>query len=108
MGETQLKPIKYPSTPYVDGNCPLIGQYVIVTEKMDGENTNMYRDRIHARSIDSSHHESRSWVKSFHAQIKDSIPSGVKICGENLYVGSARACSGKRTLDARKNRGQSL
>lgn len=38
------------------------GKRIIITEKMDGENTNMYSDKIHARSIDSNHHDSRNWV----------------------------------------------
>lgn len=37
----------------------------MVTEKLDGENTTMYADHIHARSLDSRHHESRNWVKSW-------------------------------------------
>jgi len=59
---------------------------VIVTEKMDGENTTMYTDHIHARSIDSSNHESRSWVKQYWGQLRSDIPDGWRICGENLYA----------------------
>lgn len=62
------------------------GQRVIVTEKMDGENTTMYGDHIHARSIDSKHHESQAWIKNFWSTIKNDIPSGWRICGENLYA----------------------
>jgi hypothetical protein len=62
------------------------GKEVIVTEKMDGENTTMYRDAIHARSIDGRHHPSRDWVKAFHGQIKYDIPNGFRICGENVYA----------------------
>lgn len=39
------------------------GKEVIVTEKMDGENCTIGSDYTHARSIDSQHHSSRSWVK---------------------------------------------
>jgi hypothetical protein len=62
------------------------GQRVIVTEKMDGENTSMYRDHIHTRSIDSRNHPSRNWVKSFWSGISGDIPDGWRICGENLYA----------------------
>jgi hypothetical protein len=62
------------------------GKLVVITEKMDGENTNMYSDRIHARSIDSKHHDSRNWVKGLWGQIKHNIPDGWRICGENLYA----------------------
>lgn len=59
---------------------------VIVTEKMDGENTTLYSDYIHARSVDGRHHESRNWVKQFWSSIKHDIPDGWRICGENLYA----------------------
>lgn len=59
---------------------------VVVTEKMDGENTTLYNDHVHARSINSGHHPSRAWVKALHAQICYQIPDGMRICGENLYA----------------------
>ena len=59
---------------------------VIVTVKMDGENTNMYPDYIHARSIDSNNHPSRDWVKNFHAGIKRKIPDDWRLCGENMFA----------------------
>lgn len=62
------------------------GKEVIVTVKMDGENTSMYNDHIHARSIDGRHHVSRDWVKNFHSKIQYDIPVGWRICGENLYA----------------------
>lgn len=63
-----------------------IGQRVIVTEKMDGENTSMYNDHIHARSIDSKNHPSRDWVKNFHSAIKHELPDNWRVCGENLFA----------------------
>lgn len=62
------------------------GQQVVVTEKMDGENTSLYPDHIHARSLDSRHHPSRDWVKGLHGQICHLIPEGWRLCGENLYA----------------------
>lgn len=62
------------------------GRNIIVTEKMDGENTSMYRDHIHARSLDSKHHPSRNLVKALHGVIQHEIPEGWRICGENLYA----------------------
>lgn len=62
------------------------GQRVIVTEKMDGENSNLYRDHFHTRSIDSRNHPSRNWVKQFWSTISGDIPEGMRICGENLYA----------------------
>jgi len=63
-----------------------VGARVIVTEKMDGENTSLYRDHFHARSIDSQHHPSRNWCKNFWAQMAHNIPEGWRVCGENLYA----------------------
>jgi len=69
--------------PNTDG---FIGKHVVVTEKMDGENTTMYRDHIHARSVDSGNHPSRGWVKNFWSQIRHDIPEGWRVCGENMYA----------------------
>jgi RNA ligase len=63
-----------------------IGKQIIVTEKLDGENTSMYNNYIHARSIDSINHPSRNWSKALHASIKNSIPEGWRICGENVQA----------------------
>lgn len=59
---------------------------VVVTEKMDGENTTLYRDHLHARSLDSANHPSRTWIKNLHSSIAHLIPEGMRICGENLYA----------------------
>ena len=59
---------------------------VVATLKMDGENTTMYSDHIHARSLDSPGHSSRNIVKAIHGRIKHEIPDGYRICGENLYA----------------------
>ena len=91
---------KYPRTPHLpwspgateddirlsSASVMFSGKNVVVTEKMDGENTTMYSDYIHARSLDSAHHPSRSLVKQLHAQICADIPAGWRICGENLYA----------------------
>ena len=62
------------------------GKTVVVTEKMDGENTTIYSDYSHARSIDSRFHPSRTWVKALQAKIGYKIPQGYRICGENLFA----------------------
>lgn len=90
---------KYPRTPHLPWSQGVSGddlvmdcfdflhdQEVVVTEKMDGENTTLYRDYIHARSIDSKHHPSRNWVKQLHGRIAYHIPPGWRLCGENLYA----------------------
>ena len=62
------------------------GQEVVITEKLDGENTTFYTDYMHARSINYRHHPSRAWVKNLHAQIAYLIPYGWRLCGENVYA----------------------
>lgn len=64
----------------------LIGQEVVVTLKMDGENTTLYNDHIHARSIDSAFHPSRAWVKNWWSCFSHDIQSNMRICGENMYA----------------------
>jgi hypothetical protein len=61
---------------------------VIVTIKMDGENTTMYNDAIHARSIDSqnSNHPSRDMIKNLWGNVKHLINEDERICGENIYA----------------------
>ncbi len=71
---------------FADSLLPFEGLRVIVTEKMDGENTSLYRDGLHARSIDGRHHPSRNWVKALHGSIAHHIPEGWRVCGENLYA----------------------
>lgn len=62
------------------------GKRVIVSKKMDGENTNMYTDHIHARSLDSRGGVDRAWIKQFWANIAHDIPVDWRICGENLWA----------------------
>lgn len=64
----------------------LRGREVVVTEKLDGENTTLYADGLHARSLDSAHHPSRAWVKSLQGRIGGEIPRGWRVCGENLFA----------------------
>ena len=59
---------------------------VIITEKMDGENSTWYSDYTHARSINSGNHPSRNYMKSLWAQKGYNIPEGWRVCGENLYA----------------------
>jgi hypothetical protein len=59
---------------------------ICVTEKLDGENTTMYRDHYHARSLDSRPHDSQNWARQLHSMIRHEIPDGWRVCGENLYA----------------------
>jgi hypothetical protein len=53
---------------------------------MDGENTTMYPDYLHARSLEYHAHPSRNLIKQLHATIAYDIPAGWRVCGENLYA----------------------
>lgn len=59
---------------------------VIATEKMDGENTTMTREHIHARSEDSLDHPSRHYVKALWGAVRHTIPLGWRVVGENLFA----------------------
>lgn len=61
-----------------------MGQEVIATMKMDGENTTFTHEFMHARSVDSPHNFTRDWVKKLHSIIKHEIPENWRFCGENV------------------------
>jgi hypothetical protein len=63
-----------------------LNRRIIVSIKFDGEQSNLYRDYYHARSLTYSHHLSRSWLKNFHASFAHDIPLGWRIVGENLFA----------------------
>lgn len=63
-----------------------VGKEVVITQKMDGENSSLYNNYFHARSIDGRNHWSRSRVKNLQAIIGHDIPEGWRICGENLQA----------------------
>jgi hypothetical protein len=90
---------KYPRTfhlnwsPGLSGDDKLIpsldilqSSEIVVTEKLDGENTTIYRDGIHARSTESKHHPSRAWIKIKQSEIGYRIDQNMRICGENVYA----------------------
>lgn len=92
------KHIKYPRTYHLHWSNMLkddrilkddshfIGKRVIVSLKMDGENTTMYNDYIHARSLESASHETRKWVKGLWSRISYLLDDNMRLCGENLFA----------------------
>jgi hypothetical protein len=87
---------KYPRTPHLPWSQPdktdLPRQVnfdpdleVVVTEKLDGENTSIYSGgRMHARSMDSRDHQSRHWLKGQAAGFI--IHPAFVVLGENVYA----------------------
>ena len=64
----------------------LMVEDLVVTEKMDGENTTIHAGGCHARSPDSRYHPSRDWLKAFAAGISPFLAGKERIVGENLYA----------------------
>lgn len=67
----------------VSGDEKFKDKYVIVTEKMDGQNVTMYSDRIHARSLSSKPLDDLTngyWAN----YIKHLIPENYALVGESL------------------------
>ncbi len=65
----------------------LKGKEVVITVKMDGENTTIYPDgSFHARSIDSKHKDYHSYMANIANNVSFLIPEGYRICGEYLYA----------------------
>ncbi len=60
---------------------------IVVTSKLDGENSTVYSDGYcHARSASSGDHPSRHWLKASAFQIAQALTEGQRVCGENLYA----------------------
>lgn len=91
--------VKYPRTYHIPQSQPgrkddkylkdlsqFHGKDVVITTKMDGENSSIYNGYFHARSINSGSHPSRKWVKGLYGRINWEIPEGWRICGENLWA----------------------
>lgn len=70
----------------IDSMGSFVGKRVIVTEKMDGENTTLYQDHFHARSVDGRSHPSQDRAKAEHARFAHDIPYRWRISCENVYA----------------------
>ncbi len=70
----------------IDSVDAFVGKEVVVTVKMDGENTTMYSDHIHARSVTSEGAPWRTWAKNIWSKVGWQIPEGWRVCAENLQA----------------------
>ena len=90
--------VKYPRTYHLPWSNPsrddrvldtlkaFEGAEIIVTEKMDGENTTLYNDYYHTRAVDGEHHPWQGRTRAYHASFAHDIPRGYRVCGENLVA----------------------
>ena len=95
-----MERFKYPRTPHLpyslsrtdddktlETDEQFQGMYVVVTEKMDGENTTIYPDGyIHARSIDGTGYPWQSFLKQDVWNHIQGLSANQRILGENLYA----------------------
>lgn len=60
---------------------------VVATIKLDGENSSLYNDGYHARSLDSKvDSEDRRWLDTLRTtKVAGKIPDNWRICGENMF-----------------------
>lgn len=90
---------KYPKTPHMPFSETITSddkklnnmnhfnnREIVITEKMDGENTTIYRDYYHARSLDSIHRDYHSWLLLYMRKFQYILSSNARICGEYLYA----------------------
>lgn len=76
----------HPDDRVIEEMDAFVGNPVVVTEKLDGENTSLYRNHYHARSIDSRNHPSRNRAKAIWASIAPGIPPRWRLCCENMFA----------------------
>ena len=90
---------KYPRTPHlpwspgiskddkiIKSTYNFVGKRVIITEKLDGENSGITYGNIHARSLDSKDHPSRHWLKNIYGYLTYTLDPDMKIFGENVFA----------------------
>ena len=93
--------MKYPHTPilpwspnhiyddddvFIHDISPFKGKRLVYTEKLDGEGTSCYRNKIHARSEDGYGKAWQSYMIRYHSIFANDIPEGMQICGEYMYA----------------------
>jgi hypothetical protein len=64
-----------------------INKQIIITEKCDGSNSSLESDGCFARThAGPPTHPSFDYLKAFHSSIKDKIPEGFQLFGENCFA----------------------
>jgi hypothetical protein len=94
------EPTKYPKTPHLpfspevkdddvkldDKHCTqFLNREVIITEKMDGGNCQLFQGRVYARTTSKeATHKSFSAVKQLYSQFSYLVPENLALFGENM------------------------
>lgn len=94
-----LNAIKYPKTFHFDFSDSLQNddrklesldgfenRRVIVMIKFDGENSTIYKNYYHPRSVIDDGHKSRNWLKGYISNFQWKMNDKYRICGENMYA----------------------
>lgn len=63
-----------------------LGKNVVITEKMDGENTTITKNKIHARSPDGTSKEWQSYVRQKASLFQYYLEDEESIIGENMFA----------------------
>ena len=71
---------------FIHDITPFKSKKLVWTEKLDGENTSCFRNKIHARSEDGYGEAHQSYMKRYYSSFAYDIPDGMQICGENVYA----------------------
>lgn len=88
---------RIPHAPWSDGRSRddlilsdtrhFLGKEVVITKKIDGENTTLTREKAYARSLDSNmRHPSRTYIQHVWSCVRFDIPNGWRIVGENMFA----------------------
>jgi len=101
MSSSSYQTQKYPKTPHLpfspehqdddvvlpDSHCTqFVGKEVIITEKLDGGNCQLFQGKIFARTTSKeATHPSFGPVKQLYSQFQFLIPDHLVLYGENMY-----------------------
>ena len=70
----------------IDDISAFFNKDLVITEKLDSENTVMTNQTIHARSEEGYGKPWQTYLKKQWAAIRANIPNNFHICGENMYA----------------------
>lgn len=57
---------------------------IVMSEKLDGANFTIYRDRFQVRNVSADDYETNKQITNYISSFQNKIPEGYRVCGENL------------------------